>query len=140
MVAVRHHDDHRFAGLLEAAPDAMVCVATDGRITLVNAQTERLFGYDRHELIGQPIEMLVPDTVRDIHPSHRAGYVADPLPRPMGAGMELAGRRRDGTTFPAEISLSAIDTEDGIIGSAAVRDVTQRRLAAETAAQLASII
>ena len=140
MVAAKHHEDHRFAGLLETAPDAMVCVDAGGRIALVNAQTERLFGYRREELVGQPVEMLVPDAVRDIHRGHRAGYVADPQPRPMGAGMELAGRRRDGTTFPAEISLSAIDTEDGILVSAAVRDVTQRQLAAETAAQLASII
>jgi hypothetical protein len=103
-------------------------------------ETTRLFGYGREELVGQPVEMLVPDAVREAHPSHRAGYVADPAPRPMGAGMELAGRRRDGTTFPAEISLSAIDTEQGILVSAAVRDVTDRRLAAETAAQLASII
>jgi len=137
---MKHLDDHRFAGLLEAAPDAMVCVDADGRIALVNAQTERLFGYGRDELVGQPVEMLVPDAVRESHPGHRAGYVADPAPRPMGAGMELAGRRRDGTTFPAEISLSAIDTELGILVSAAVRDVTARRLAAETAAQLASII
>jgi len=140
MMAVKHHEDRRFAGLLEAAPDAMVCVDVDGRIALVNAQTERLFGYGRDELVGQPVEMLVPDAARDAHPGHRAGYVADPVPRPMGAGMELAGRRRDGTTFPAEISLSAIDTEQGILVSAAVRDVTDRKLAAETAAQLASII
>src|SRR6266702_8071694 len=138
--AVTHLADHRFAGLLEAAPDAMVCVDRDGKIALVNAQTERLFGYGRGELVGQPVEMLVPDAVRDAHPGHRAGYVADPAPRPMGAGMELAGRRRDGSTFPAEISLSAIDTDQGILVSAAVRDVTERRLAAETAAQLASII
>jgi two-component system, cell cycle sensor histidine kinase and response regulator CckA len=137
---VEHLDDRRFAGLLEAAPDAMVCVDAGGRITLVNAQTERLFGYSRAELVGQPVELLVPDAVRDAHPGHRAGYVADPTPRPMGAGMELAGRRRDGTTFPAEISLSAIDTEEGVLVYAAVRDVTDRRLAAEAAAQLASII
>ena len=111
---MEHLADHRFAGLLEAAPDAMVCVDAGGRIALVNAQTERLFGYGRDELVGQPVEILVPDYVRDAHPGHRAGYVADPQPRPMGAGMELAGRRRDGTTFPAEISLSAIDTDQGI--------------------------
>ena len=139
-VTDRKRADARFAGLLEAAPDAMVCVDADGRIALVNAQTERLFGYGRDELVGQPVEMLVPDAVRGIHPARRAGYVTDPRPRPMGAGMELAGRRRDGSTFPAEISLSAIDTEEGILVSAAVRDVTQRQLAAETAAQLASII
>src|SRR5437660_3909410 len=84
--------------------------------------------------------MRVEDAVGVSHSGHRAGYVADPRPRPMGAGMELAGRRRDGSTFPAEISLSAIDTDQGILVSAAVRDVTERRLAAETAAQLASII
>jgi two-component system cell cycle sensor histidine kinase/response regulator CckA len=139
-VAVKQHADQRFAGLLEAAPDAMVCVDRDGLITLVNAQTERLFGYRRDELMGQPVEVLVPDAVRDAHPAHRAGYVADPRPRPMGADLQLAGRRRDGTTFPAEISLSAIDTEEGVLVYAAVRDVTQRQLAAEAAAQLASII
>lgn len=137
---MEHHEDRRLAGLLEAAPDAMVCVNADGRIGLVNAQTERLFGYTRDELVGQPVELLVPDQARAAHPSHRAGYVADPAPRPMGAGMELEGRRRDGTTFPAEISLSATDTERGILVYAAVRDVTDRRLAAETAARLASII
>jgi two-component system cell cycle sensor histidine kinase/response regulator CckA len=138
VVAVKQHEDHRFAGLLEAAPDAMVCVDVEGRIALVNAQTERLFGYRRDELVGQPVEMLVPDAVREVHRGHRAAYVTDPQPRPMGR--ELAGRRRDGTTFPAEISLSAIDTGAGILVAVAVRDVTQRRLVAETAAQLASII
>src|SRR5712675_2727004 len=123
---MKHHQDHRFAGLLEAAPDAMVCVNGDGRIALVNAQAERLFGYGRDELVGQPVEMLVPDGVRAVHPGHRAGYVADPKLRPMGAGMELAGRRRDGSTFPAEISLSAIDSGDGILITAAVRDATER--------------
>src|SRR5260370_42110 len=118
----------------------MVCVDASGRIALVNAQTERLFGYGRDELVGQPVEILVPDAVRPAHPGHRAGYMADSRPRPMGAGMQLAGRRRDGTPFPAEISLSAIDTEQGILVSAAVRDVTAQRRAAETAAQLASII
>jgi hypothetical protein len=132
--------DRRFAGLLEAAPDAMVCVERDGRITLVNAQTERLFGYSRDELVGQPVEMLVPDAVRGIHPGLRAGYTASPQPRPMGAGADLAGRRRDGSTFPAEISLSAIDTDDGLLITAAVRDVTERRRLHETAAWLATII
>jgi hypothetical protein len=118
--------DRRFVGLLEAAPDAMLCVEADGRIALVNAQAERLFGYRREELVGQPVEALVPDAVRGVHPGHRAGYVADPRPRPMGAGMELAGRRKDGSTFTAEISLSAIDTREGILVTAAVRDVTER--------------
>ena len=113
-----------FVALLEAAPDAMVCIAADGRIVLVNAQAERLFGYERAELIGQPVEILVPDAARAVHSEHRAGYVADPRHRPMGAGLSLAGRRRDASTFAAEISLSAIDTDEGILVTAAIRDVT----------------
>ena len=125
-------DDHLLAGLLEAAPDAMVCVDADGRIALVNAQTERLFGYGRDELIGQPVETLVPEAAREIHPAHRAGYLADPRPRPMGAGMELAGRRRDGSTFPAEVSLAAMGSDEGLLITAVVRDVTERlEIAAE---------
>jgi PAS domain S-box-containing protein len=131
--------DHRFTGLLEAVPDAMVCVDADGRIAVVNAQAERLFGYARDELIGQPVEILVPDQARKVHSLHRAGYTADPRPRPMGTGMELTARRRDGTTFPADISLSAVDTGDGIVVAAAVRDVTERQVAAETASRSASI-
>jgi PAS domain S-box-containing protein len=95
--------DYRFQGLLEAAPDAIVCADAEGRIVLVNGQTERLFGYERSELIGWPVEALVPSSLRAVHPAHRATYVADPKPRPMGAGTELAGRRRDGTEFPAEM-------------------------------------
>ena len=113
-----------FVALLEAAPDAMVCIAADGRIVLVNAQAERLFGYERAELIGQPVEILVPDAARAVHSEHRAGYVADPRHRPMGSGLSLAGRRRDASTFAAEISLSAIDTGEGILVTAAIRDVT----------------
>ncbi|HXS65756.1 MAG TPA: PAS domain S-box protein, partial [Streptosporangiaceae bacterium] len=137
---MRDLEDRRFLGLLEAAPDAMVCVETDGRIALVNAQAERLFGYERDELIGQRVEMLVPEPARAVHPEHRARYIADPVPRPMGQGMELAGRRRDGSTFPAEISLSAIETEEGVLVTAAVRDVTAQHRTHETTVKLASII
>jgi PAS domain S-box-containing protein len=119
--------DRSFVALLEAAPDAMACVAANGRIALVNAQLERLFGYRREELIDQPVEILVPDAVRAPHCGLLAGYVADPQPRLMGAGTEMAGRRRDGSTFPADISLSAIDTDDGVLLAVAVRDVTERR-------------
>jgi PAS domain S-box-containing protein len=132
--------DHRFTALLEAAPDAMICASQDGRIAMVNAQAERLFGYPRDELIGQPAEILVPDGSRELHPDHWAAYLGDPRPRPMNAGLEMTGRRRDGSTFPAEISLSAIDTDEGILVTAAVRDVTERRRAAETTARLASIV
>jgi hypothetical protein len=118
--------DDGSSGLLDAAPDAIVAVTTKGVITLVNAQTERLFGYPRSEMLGRPIEMLVPEALRDAHPGHRSRYLNDPRPRPMGAGVELAGRRRDGSQFPAEISLSSIETPDGRLVVAAVRDVTDR--------------
>jgi PAS domain S-box-containing protein len=116
--------DGMFRALLEAAPDAMVCTAADGRVVLVNAEAERLFGYKREELIGQPVEILVPAAARAVHAEHRAGYVAEPRHRPMGASLPLAGRRRDASTFPAEISLSAIDTDEGILVAAAIRDVS----------------
>ena len=122
----RKRAEAKFRGLLEAAPDAIVGVDSDGLIALINAQAERLFGYDRSELLGQQLEILIPDTAKNVHPDRRTAYFDDPRPRPMGAGMQLAGRRKDGTEFPAEISLSALDTEDGRIVSAAVRDATER--------------
>ena len=106
-----------------------MCVDSGGRIVLVNAQAERLFGYPREELAGQPVEILVPDASKAGHPGLRAGYAADPRPRQMGAGLDLSARRRDGTTFPAEIALAALDTDEGLLISAAVRDVTQQRQA-----------
>jgi PAS domain S-box-containing protein len=126
-VTERQRAEARFRGLLDAVPDAMVCIRDDGRIALVNAQTERLFGYRRDELVGQPVEILVPDAIRGAHLGHRAGYEADPQPRPMGAGSQLAGRRRDASTFPADISLSTIDTEEGPLITAAVRDMTEHQ-------------
>ncbi|CUU60270.1 hypothetical protein Ga0074812_13754 [Parafrankia irregularis] len=125
-VTSRKRAEAMFRGLLEAAPDAIVGVRPDGRIALVNAQAERLFGYGRDELVGQSVEILVPESARHLHPRHRERYFSDPRPRPMGAGMQLAARRRDGTEFPAEISLSALETEDGLLVSAAIRDVTDR--------------
>jgi len=125
-VTDRRRAEQKFRDLLEAAPDAVIGVDANGRIVMANGQSERLFGYQRHELIGAPIEMLVPESGRDIHPTRRLNYMRDPHARPMGAGMELAARRKDGSEFPAEISLSAIDTEDGPLVSAAVRDVTER--------------
>jgi PAS domain S-box-containing protein len=96
----------------------MVCVDSGGRIVLVNAQAERMFGYRREELADQLVEILVP--------ARGGECVTDPRPRPMGTGIELAGRHRDGSTFPAEISLSAIDTDEGILVTAAIRDVSER--------------
>jgi PAS domain S-box-containing protein len=126
-IGPRHFTDPLFVWLLETVPDALVCVDSGGRIVLVNAQAERMFGYRREELKGQLVEILVPDAMKAGHPARRAGYAADPRPRPMGAGVELTGRRRDGSIFPAEIALAAIDTDDGILVSAAIRDVSERR-------------
>jgi protein-histidine pros-kinase len=121
--------ESRFRGLLEAAPDAMVIVGQDGRIQLVNGQAERLFGYQREELVGEPVERLVPARYREGHPERRTGYFADPRARPMGAGLDLHGLRKDGTEFPAEISLAPMPTPDGTLVTAAIRDVTERRRA-----------
>jgi PAS domain S-box-containing protein len=139
-VTDRVRAEAKFRGLLEAAPDAIVGVDAAGRITLINAQAERMFGYSGDELMGQPVEILVPEARRADHPEHRERYVSDPRPRPMGAGMQLAGRRKDGGEFPAEVSLSAIDTEDGRIVLAGIRDVTEARRAAEARNRLASIV
>jgi protein-histidine pros-kinase len=130
-ISDRRLSEARFQAMLDAAPDAMVGVNPEGRIVMANIQTEALFGYKRNELIGQLIELLVPDRVKAIHPSHRTSYFIEPRTRPMGAGLELAGRRADGTEFPAEISLSSIDTDEGSLALAAIRDVSDRKAAAE---------
>lgn len=114
-------------GLLEAAPDAMVVIDEDGTIVLVNAQTEKVFGYARSELLGQPVEILVPTNLHETHRKHRDGYEQEPHVRAMGSGLDLRARRRDGTEFPVEISLAPLRTEDGLLISAAIRDVTQKR-------------
>jgi PAS domain S-box-containing protein len=111
---------------LEAVPDAMMIISSDGSICLANEHAERMFGYERLELIGQPVEVLVPDSYRKHHPAHRRRYFAQPKPRPMGGGLDLYGVRKDGTSFPTEIILSSMQTKHGILVIAAIRSLVER--------------
>jgi PAS domain S-box-containing protein len=131
--AFRHskHAAAQFQALLEAAPDAVVIVDAAGRIVIVNGQVERLFGYARGELLDQPVEVLLPDALRPVHQRHRDAYSAAPRTRPMGSGLDLSARRKDGSLFPVEISLSTIQSDAGILITSIIRDVTERKDAAD---------
>jgi PAS domain S-box-containing protein len=126
-----------FSLLFDAAPDAMVLVDGAGTIVMVNVHAHRLFGFERGELAGRPIEILVPERYRPSHLGHRAGYFHSPSVRPMGAGLELYGLRKDGSEFPVEISLSPVRTDAGFMAISAIRDISERKRADEERVALA---
>jgi PAS domain S-box-containing protein len=119
--------EERFRRVVESAPNAMVLINHLGLIDMVNTQAERLFGYDRAELLGQPVEMLVPQRLRVAHPQLRQSFFADPKSRPMGAGRDLFGLRKDGSEFPVEIGLNPIETDEGIMVLSSVVDLSARK-------------
>ena len=121
----------RFETLLETAPDAIVEVDSNGKLVMLNAAVDRLFGYKREELIGLPVEILIPEAMRHSHVKHRGDYLDHPGTRPMGIGMELLARRKDGSEFPVEVSLSPVPSSHGHHVTAIVRDVTERKRASE---------
>ncbi|MFB3068984.1 MAG: PAS domain S-box protein, partial [Acidobacteriota bacterium] len=119
--------EKRLETMIERAPDSIVYVTRDGTIDLVNQQTEEIFGYDQGELIGQPLEVLLPERLRNQLRQHQTGFFNEPQVRPMGSGLELHGRRKDGSEFPVEVSLSFMKLERGIVGCATIRDITHRK-------------
>jgi len=121
--------ERRFRLVVEAAPNAMVMISRTGQIVMVNAQAERVFGYSRAELVGQPVEMLVPERFRGHHPGLRAAFFVDPRPRLMGAGRDLYGLKKDGSEFPVEIGLNPIETGEGTMVLSAIVDITERKRA-----------
>jgi PAS domain S-box-containing protein len=119
--------EERFRRVVESAPNAIVMIGHTGLIEMVNAEAERVFGYTRNELLGKPVEMLVPERHRSKHPELRASFFADAVPRPMGAGRDLYGLRRDGSEFPVEIGLNSIQTEEGTMVLSAIVDISARK-------------
>lgn len=128
-ITAQKRAESKFRNLLECAPDAMVIVDEHGRVALANAQTEKLFGYSRQELLGKDADILIPERFRAVHMGHFKDYLGAPHARAISSGLELYGRRKDGNDFPVEISLSPLETEEGILISAGIRDITVRKQA-----------
>src|SRR5262249_27147403 len=139
-ISERKRSEEQFRLVVESAPCGMLMVNREGHIVLVNAQTEQMFGYGRGDLLGQPVELLVPDHFRSEHAVHRTGFSINPTTRTMGAGRELYGRRRDGSEFPVEISLTPIEMAKGLFVLSAIADITERKRAEETRSRLAAIV
>jgi PAS domain S-box-containing protein len=126
-ISSRKRLEERFRQVVESAPNAMVMINHRGVIEMVNAQAERVFGYERREMLGQSVEMLVPDRFRRNHPSLRNSFFSAPVSRPMGAGRDLYGLRKDGSEFPVEIGLNPIETEEGSMVLSAIVDISDRK-------------
>ncbi len=123
--------DQRFRALFDFSPDAIIATDESGTLTEVNSQVEKFFGYSRAELLGQPIEILVPERFRTAHPQHRKDYIAEARMRPMGIGLELHGRRKDGSEFPVDIMLSSVETGSGRVVLSVIRDLSEKVRAQE---------
>jgi len=139
-ITERKRAEERLRLIIEASPNGMIMVGREGKITLVNRQAEALFGYSREELIGQRIEKLVPERFRSQHPGYRQGFFHDPKVRPMGAGRDLFGLKKDGTEVPIEIGLNPLETTEGVFTLASIIDITERKRAEEETARIVSIV
>jgi len=134
----RSTEPRHLRSLLEIAPDAMLVMDQAGVIVLVNPQTERLFGYQQEDILGRPVEVLIPEPFRERHRGHRTNFFSDP--RPMGVRLQLFGLRKDGTEFPVEISLSPVETAEGTVVTSAIRDITERTFPEASRLRLATIV
>ncbi len=139
-ITARKQAEEQFRHLVEGSPDAQLVVDHQARIVLANSRAEELFGYDTGELVGRPVEQLVPEARREDHVAHRIRYLAEPRTRAMGPGLDLQGRRRDGTWFPVEVSLSPLVTDQQLMVSSTVRDITDRLADEEARARLGAIV